>query len=291
VRIELAACVDGERDAIERAVRIEVGEDAFALHDPSAVAVRVDCAPDGLDAGVVIEVRRPGNPRRYRYALDWHEQPLDARPRLIGLAVVEAVDASRIELTAVPEPPLAPGGGPRAQVATPRARSDWSIALIGAQRSFSARAGVDLLGGGLMPSRRLSSHVQLAGDLLVEGATMLSETGTVSVRSVSAAPWLVVRAGGRVHAELGLGARIGVVVMRGEALPGSHLAGESFARVWLGPAASAALGIDVHPSLALSARLELGQAAAGAAARDLGEPIAAIGGTWTSFGVAAAIAL
>src|SRR3982750_197025 len=34
VRIELSACVDGDRDAIERAVRIEVGEDAFAREDP-----------------------------------------------------------------------------------------------------------------------------------------------------------------------------------------------------------------------------------------------------------------
>jgi hypothetical protein len=185
VRLDLGACLEHDRDAIQRAVRVELGADA--ADDARAVAVRVECAADGRDAGVVLEVRQPGSPRRYLYALDWRAQPLDARPRLIGLAVAEAVDASQIELTAVPEPPPAPGP---ASIGTPRATrvvSAWTISLVGERRAFRARGGVDLLGFGLMPSRRLSTHVHLAGDLLAEGATVLTDSGAVAVRSLSAA--------------------------------------------------------------------------------------------------------
>lgn len=290
MRLELDGCLEPARDVIQHAVRIELGAEAPDADDASAVAVRVACAAEGIDAGVVLEVRT-GGPRRYRYALDWHAQPLDARPRLIGLAVAEAVDASQIELTAVPEP-----GAParNALVAAPvaaRAAPDWTMALVADQRTFSPREGVDLLGVGVELARRLSPHLGLAADLLVEGATRLSASGAVAVRSVSSAPRLVVRIGGRRHAEVGFGARVGVVVMQGEALANSQLAGERRLRVWLGPAASVGVGADLTPSFTVSARFELGVVAAGATARDLGEPVARIDGAWTSFGLAATIAL
>jgi len=69
VRLELGACLDGDRDAIQHAVRVEVGDDA--ADDARAVVVRVDCAASGLEAGVVLEVVPPDGARRYRYALDW----------------------------------------------------------------------------------------------------------------------------------------------------------------------------------------------------------------------------
>jgi hypothetical protein len=291
VQLQLATCLDGERDAIERAVRVEVGE-APSADDAVAVAVRVECAADGLDAGVVLEVRPPGSARRYRYALDWRAQPPDARPRLIGLAVAEAVDASRIELTAVAEPPLpAPGRGAIDAAVAPRGAPDWSVALVADQRTFSARGGVDLLGVGLMPTRRLSPHLGLAADLIAESTTVLATSGAVAVLSVSAAPRIAYRTGGRLHGELGLGVRLGVVRMRGEALPGGPFAGASLVRLWLGPVADFAIGFELTPGLSLRAGFELGAVVAGATARDLGEPVAALGGTWTSFALAAAIAL
>lgn len=79
--------------------------------------------------------------------------------------------------------------------------------------------------------------------------------------------------------------------MRGEALPGSQLAGATQLRPWLGPVADVAVGFDLTPGLSLRAGFELGAVAAGATARDLGEPVAALGGAWTSFGLAAAVAL
>ncbi|HEY0992487.1 MAG TPA: hypothetical protein VGD80_35785, partial [Kofleriaceae bacterium] len=179
MRLELAACLAEAHDAIERAVRIEVGEPPD-VDDTSAIAVAVDCVAGGLDEGVVVEVRPPGNPRRYRYALDWRAQPPDARPRLIGLAVAEAVDASRIELVAVPEPPIVLGPAPGHGLdATGRARaaSDWRIAVTGVRRAFSAQAGVDLLGAGLIAARRLSPHLALSADLLTETATVLTASG------------------------------------------------------------------------------------------------------------------
>jgi hypothetical protein len=292
VRLELAACLAEAHDAIERAVRIEVGEPPD-LDDPSAIAVAVDCVADGLDAGVVVEVRPPGNPRRYRYALDWRAQPPDARPRLIGLAVAEAVDASRIELIAVPEPPIALGPAPGRLDATGHARAaaDWRIAVTGVRRSFSAQAGVDLLGAGLIAARRVSPHLALSADLLTETATVLTASGAVSVLSGSSAPRIAVHVGGRVHGELGAGARVGIVRMRGEALPGSQLTGTSQVRPWLGPAADLAVGVDVTPRLSLRASAEIGVVASGAIARDFGAPAAALAGSWISLGLAAALEL
>jgi hypothetical protein len=295
VRLELSACLDEHGDAIRHAVRVEVGE--HAGDEADAATVHVACAADGIDAGVVLEVRPPHSPRRYRYALDWRAQPLDARPRLLGLAVAEAVDASRLELTAVPEPPIAilagDAAGALTETETPRqpGASGWTVALLGHRRAFSTPAGVELLGAGLAPTRRLSTHLRLAGDALVEGATVLTASGTVTVRSVSSGARIAVRAGGRLHGELAVGARIGVVHMRGEPRPNNPFVGERLARAWLGPTATAALGADLTSSIAVHACLELGVAATGATARDLGEPVASVGGTWTSFGLAAVIVL
>jgi hypothetical protein len=297
VRLELAACLADAHDAIERAVQVEVGEPPDAS-DASAIAVAVECVAGGIDAGVVVEVRPPGNPRRYRYALDWRAQPPDARPRLIGLAVAEAVDASRIELIAVPEPPIGPGPGPGPGAGrgldttiAPPAASDWRIAAIGVRRAFSAEAGVDFLGVGLMPSRRLSPRLAISADLIAETATVITASGAVRVFSVSSAPRIAVRIGGRLHGELGAAARIGVVRMRGEALPGSRLGGASQVRPWFGPAADIAVGIDLVPRLSLRASAELGVVAIGATARDFGVPVATLSGTWTSLGLAAAVEL
>jgi hypothetical protein len=293
VRLELAACLAEAHDAIERAVQVEVGESPEA-DDASAIAVAVECAAGGLDAGVVIEVRPPGNPRRYRYALDWRAQPADARPRLIGLAVAEAVDASRIELTAVPEPAIVVGPGPgRSTDATGGAypASDWRIAITGVRRVFSAQAGVDLLGVGLIAARRLPRHLVVSADLLAETTTVLTASGAVAVLSVSSAPRIAVRVGHRVHGELGAGARVGIVRMRGDALPGSQFAGTSQLRPWFGPAADLAVDIDVTPRLSLRASAELGIVGAGATARDFGAAVAALGGVWTALGVAATLEL
>jgi hypothetical protein len=55
--------------------------------------------------------------------------------------------------------------------------------------------------------------------------------------------------------------------------------------------ATAALGAELTPALSLSASLELGVVASGATARDLGDPVATVGGAWTSLGLTAALAL
>ena len=288
VRLELAACLD-DHDAIARAVRVELGDDAIAEADGRAIGVGVTCAADGVDAGIVVEVRPPDSPRRYRYALDWHAQPADTRPRLVGLAVAEAVDASRIELTAVPEPAVVTAAVPA--VAPPPPPSAWTLALVGSRRAFSAPTGVDLLGGGLAPSVRLSPHWRLAGDLLGEGATALTRSGAVSVLSLSSAPRLVAHTGDRRYAELGVGARVGVALFTGQAIPGSDLAGRRLVRPWLGPAARLEVGAALTPTISLRASVEAGVVATGATALDFGTPAAAVDGRWTAIDVAAAFTL
>lgn|GEM_PF-4554280 len=284
VRLELGDCLAPVRDDVQRAIRVEVGD---ATDDPDAVAVRVDCAADGLAAGVVLEVRRPGSERRYRYALDWRAQPLDARPRLVGLAVAEAVDASRIELTAIAEP------APPAIVAPviAAAASAWSFAVMVDWRAFSAPGGATLVGVGVAPTRQLSPRLRLATDLIVDGATVISTSGAVVVRSLSSAPRVVYRAGARVHGELGVGVRVGAVSLQGEAIRGSSLAGQRVVRAWLGPIATLAIGAALTPNVAMTASVELGRTVADATPRDLGQPVASLSGTWTSVGLGVAVTL
>jgi hypothetical protein len=100
-----------------------------------------------------------------------------------------------------------------------------------------------------------------------------------------------VHTAGRLHGELAVGARVGVVRMRGEALPGSQLTGGSQVRPWLGPAVDLAIGVELTPRMALRASVELGVVATGATARDLGEPVAVLGGAWISLGLGVAIEL
>jgi hypothetical protein len=293
VRLELGDCIDRERDAVQRAVRIELGDDAQAADDARSVLVRVDCAADGIESGVVIEVRPPGNPRRYRYALDWRAQPPDARPRLLGLAVAEAVDASRIELTAVPErAPPGPFASPGAAPA-PVASSRWTVSVLCGERSFATDGGLGLVGLGLMTGYRLSRHLRLAVDATAETATVIARSGLIRASSLSAAPRLAYRlelAGG-LHAEIGASARIGVARMVGESIPGAQLDGGRLVRAWLGPAATAAVGLDLTSSLSLDASAELGAVLSRVTARDLGQPAAVIGGRWTALHVVATIAL
>jgi len=295
VRLELAACLDAERDAIQRAVRVELGDDAPGADPAYAVQVRVDCAAGGPDTGVIVDVRGPDSPRHYRYALDWHAQPADARPRLVGLAVAEAVDASRIELTAVPEPPPPlPRHVPAPPPEHPAAASRWTLALVGADRSFMAPAGAVLVGGGLRPSRQLSPHLRIAFDLLAEGNTVLVSSGAINALSLSSAPRVAYRVGplgAGVHAELGLGARLGVVIMRSKTLGTGDLVADHLVRGWFGPAATAAVGFALTPRVAIDAGFELGVVASGVTARDLGEAVVAIDGIWTSLGIAAVISL
>jgi hypothetical protein len=121
---------------------------------------------------------------------------------------------------------------------------------------------------------------------------VLTTSGAVAVQSLSAAGRMVYRAGGRLHGELGLGGRAGLVRMRGEALPSSQLtASRPLVRAWLGPAATLAVGADLGRSMAIAASFELGIAASSTTARDLGDPVATVGGTWRSLGLAITIAL
>lgn len=52
-----------------------------------------------------------------------------------------------------------------------------------------------------------------------------------------------------------------------------------------------AVDLEVTPRASLRAGIELGVVATGATGRDLGQPVAAIAGAWTSLGLAAVIEL
>jgi hypothetical protein len=283
VRIDLGACFDDDRDAMQRALGTELGVDAS--DDPGTVDVLVDCMAGGRDTGVIVEVHWPGRLRSYVYALDWHVQPVSARPRLIALALAAALDASWIGLAAIPPP------GERVQGADPVPTPTWALALIGSQRSFVTNAGVTLGGGGVMPSRRLSPHVLVAMDLIAEGANLALPSGAVDVFSVSSSPRVAIRVGDRLHAAFGFGARLGMVRLHGAGLGQDEAAPDPPYRFWLGPTATTALGFDLTPGVSLDAGFEIGVVEYGTAVHDMGVPAVVLGGSWTSFGLSAAIAL
>ena len=284
VRIDLGACFDDDRDAMRRALGSELGDDAPA-DDPSTVDVLIDCMAGGRDTGVIVEVHWPGRLRSYVYALDWHVQPVSARPRLIALAIAAALDASWIGLAAIPPP------AERDQGADPVPAPTWALALIGSQRSFVTNAGVTLGGGGVMPSRRLSAHVLVAMDLIAEGANLALPSGAVDVFSVSSSPRVAIRVGDRLHAAFGFGARLGMVRLRGSGLGQDEASPDQPYRFWLGPTATTALGFDLTPGVSLDAGFEIGVVEYGTAVHDMGVPAVVLGGSWTSFGLSAAIAL
>lgn len=276
IALAIDGCLDSVRTEIERAVQLEV---------PRADArIAVTCAGGDSERGAIIEIQPAQSARRYRYALDWQAQPRDARPRLLGLAVAEALAASRIELVAVPEPPP-PNIAPH-----PAAPSRWTVGALGGGHWFAGEHGVAALGGGVTIGRRWSSRVRLAADLFAEGSTEPTGSGVITVVAMSAAPRLAYRVGGRAYAEAGLGARVGIVAMRGET-SGTGVRGSRFLRPWLGPIATLAVGAAISHALAVAVRLELGEAVVGSTARDFTVPSAAFDGRWSSVVLGVELAL
>lgn len=284
VRYEFAACLGRDFDPMLHALR----DVASPSQDIRTIDVVVDCVADGLDSGVVIEIRRPDRRRSYLYALDWHVQPRESRPHLLELAIAEALAASRLGLVAVAAPPV---GADPTEPPPPGTGPDWAVALIGTQRSFVVSGGIALGGGGVMPSRRVSRHLRFGLDVVTEGASIVLSKGPVEVLTVSSGPRITYRFGGRLHADLGFGLRFGVVRMRGPGFAESDLAAKDLVRVWAGPTTPVTFGVDLTPGVSLDAGFELGVVEGGANARDMGLPVVVMGGAWTSFSIAAAIAL
>ncbi len=283
VRVELPDCLAAEREAIEQAIVLELGDQMIG--EPIVVVVR--CAPEGPDAGIVLDVQRPNNPRHYRYALDWRGQAEDTRARLVGLAVVEAVDASGIELTAVGEPP-------RVIVryaAAPRHPADRTVALIGERRMFGGTHGADLLGFDVHLTQRLGEHTDAALGIGAGGDTVVTASGAVNVVAASIAPAIAIGSGDRLRGTIDGGVRIGVVRMQGTARPGAGIAGETKVRAWLGPEIGVAVGVRLGESFTIGARGEVGMTVVGASVRDFGMPVSALDGAWLSLGVSAMLSL
>ncbi|MCW5806316.1 MAG: hypothetical protein KIT31_28380, partial [Deltaproteobacteria bacterium] len=286
VRLELAPCAAVLGEAIERAVRVELGAEDGGASDGAVgavvavVTVRIDCVAGGLDAGVSLDVRWPDRPNPYRYALDWRSQPPDARSRLVGLAVAEAVDASRIELTAVPPP--APARRPRG--------ATWALGIARTQRSFDADRGVEVVGAGVSVARR-ARRLHLACDLVLENTNLFVSSGHLDIETVSVAPRAGIGFGARAHVELGVAARLGVARMASQVIANGYAHGTRATRMWGGPAATAGIGVAIAPRFSVDLQVEAGRAVIGFAARDFNGPAARLDGWWTSLGLAAVVAL
>jgi hypothetical protein len=287
VRLLLSTCLPLDAEAVRRAVRVELATLA-ADDDTTATSVSVDCTA----TGVLLTIQAPGAERRYRYALDWSTQDPEARPRLLALAVAEAVDASRIELTALPALESAAAPAATAAASVPPPHPGYAFALEGGVRNFSADHGASLRGAGVALSTRRTPYLGASVDLLLEGGSAVTTSGVIEATTLSTS----VRGTAQVSSgdwfgEVGAGARVGIVRLRGETLTSGPFSAGATTRVWLGPAAEVAFGVRLASSLRVSLGAEVGFAALGATARDLGDPALALASAWTSLWLAASIDL
>src|SRR5262249_55899680 len=137
----------------------------------------------------------------------------------------------------------------------------------------------------------LGPHAQLREDLAFEHAGLFVSSGEIDVESVSTAPHIALRFGGRVYASAGVGVRLGLVRMNGTTFMASQLRRDRLLRGWAGPVTHSVAGIALTSRISVEAEVEVGTAMLGVTGRDLEKPAAVMNGTWMSLGVAAAVAL
>jgi hypothetical protein len=191
------------------------------------------------------------------------EAAATARARLVALAVAELVVTSWQEMQSAPEPskPSIPTSQPPAtDPATASAGTERILAMveaIGVARTFP-ESRLWLLGAGARGVLTLSRPFTLALELDAEWGRASRLGGQVAARALGGAlglGWAVERTW--VLVMPWVGARAGLVRLKGEPSPSSTTSGETLSGPCFGPEAGIAASLFpravIHPTLALSA--------------------------------------
>ena len=265
--VELDACLGDSRDAIQRAVIVELGD---------APAVHASIACDGPVVVLSVDDPSTGAPVRRRLDLGLAMGPMG--PRLIALALVELVADTRsaapphaIELTdeAPPPSPLVA----RSERAWPGTRAAvgaggvWFTADPRTLTGLGLKVATASRIGGMLDAQyhhraRTINIGDVTTDLLGFGAAAIVHLGTE-----------------RTSVDAGAGIRGGGVRMSGSPMtPLAH--GGVFWSKWAGVFATGALSIAINSQVALDGAVELGQVVVPVIGLVDRKPVTTIDGGW-----------
>jgi hypothetical protein len=250
VHLEESSCATVPRDALEAALRVELGARVVEGDVPGTLRVRVGCPgdralvgithPDGRESASTTSLRGVSN---------------DVRPRVIALTIAEIV--RNLERLPEAEPvKLEPPRGRPLPAPHPSPRSRIGFTAHG--RSFGMLAA--WLAGGGLGARRDFGAVELGMDGLLLTSERETQRGSVRALAVLARPAVGIhQVMGLWSSRLGVGTELGFASLRGHA----QAADARDARVngaWVAPYVFGGGGYRLTPRLELGASLELGWA-------------------------------
>lgn len=267
VKLRLNPCTETDAPNVSRLLGIELGALAGAHPIPDVeIVVEVACR----DELTVVRVFDPVTDKTLERVLRLRRAAPQARSRLLALAIVELLVASWAELAAAPQATPAP------TAATTPARE--AAQAIAAERLQAPSARVSMLlegggtnfftpvgltgGGGLRVIVDLPGRLGAAVGLRMDRAVATRDLGSVTFESLSLAPVALARAAlGPITARGGVGARVGLGRMTGDARDPERTTVGSFSAAWAGPMVTSGLGARFWRRLTVELAIEAGYVA------------------------------
>jgi hypothetical protein len=250
VHVEESSCATVPRDALEAALRVELGERVVEQAEPGTLRVRVSC-PD--DHALVAVTRPDGTESESATAL--RRVSSDLRPRVIALTLVEIVrNLERAPAPAVQAEPVEPPPAQPLPAAPPAPRVH--IGVSGHGRSFGVLE--TWLAGGGVGARGSVGPVELGLDLVVLTSEREGRRGSVRALSALVRPSVAyARARGFWSGRIGAGCDAGFASVTGHA-EAPHARDGRVKGQWLSPYGFVGGSYRITPWLELGASLEAG---------------------------------
>lgn len=292
LRLEMDGCGDLDQVVVKRVLSMELGASLVEVGGVVTTA-RAQCRASEVE----VTVDDPVTGKATTRVLDLEGQPRDLRPRLLGLAISEAVLASWLELAVPPEPasspkaPTAPSE-PRREAADIAARN-VTPAVRGSSLSrteIAAGPTVRWFGSGLVVKglaagavHQLRSYPFLGTTLDLDGGygdRFNTNVGRASATSITLASRLFVRTNlGPLSATAGAGWRAGLARLSSEPVSTSRV-GRAATVGWTGPFLALDLSVGLWHALFVRAGLEGGRVLIPARGTVQGVRVIAFDGAW-----------
>jgi len=288
LRLDMVDCEDVDTAVVNRVLSMELGA---SLAEGGGVPTTAHSECRATEARVTID--DPVTGKISTRVLDLKGQPRDMRSRLLGMAISEAVLASRIEHALKPEtaPPLTRPVATRAatDVASDHLAATWRGSLVAKDemtvgpvaRWFASGLVVGGLEVGAVKRLRLFPRVGVAVDVDAGyGERSTDNVGRASATSFSLASCLVTRANlGSLLAIAGLGWRGALVRLAGEPTDSLRV-GHTTTAAWTGPYLALAFSVELSRVLFLRAGMESGRVLLPARGALNGVQAIALDGAW-----------
>jgi hypothetical protein len=293
--LALDPCASVDAKEVRRLVPIEMGAPVVGGEGVAADTTRVTvgCVVDSPSV-VRLEVRDPTTGRILDRFISLRSVPTADQARLVAIAAVELVAASRSGQGTMPESPghadasLGPGLAVTATPPPAPAERRWRVAALGSLRSFGGLP--DPVPGGGIAIHHVRSRFVVGGDLVVEGLRQSTALGGVDSLLVSASLMGAARVSvGPVALEAGGGVRGGMASLTGHGgAAAAPVNGGAVSAPWIGPLATLRAVLALSRGFALALAGEAGWATAGVVGTVSDAPDMSVKGAWlgASLGVA-----